>query len=350
MKYNIPTLLCYSCTSSRPSRISSCHSRTFSCHSREGGNLGKYAKFTFILLFLIVWIPAFAGMIEASAKTTNVSETKTPVKIALEWFLNPHHAPFIIAQTKGYFAAENLDVTFYPANGSQEGCRQALQGSVDFAITHEPQVLIFAAKGMPLETVAVIIPETLEVILSAIPLDKTDKALLGKTVAHGSSGAGSLTFAVMHQVLKNLNLTEDDVTIIMAKNCLVTGFIAGTIDVVFNLYRTYQLHDIKKHMTRPFFVYELKDFGVPSFASMVLVCGGAVSTEIKAKMTRALQKAVDYIHGNHDAAYECVRLYRPELDTAENKDVWPSVHPIFAKDVTKRPSTAKLTDFLKDAN
>lgn len=292
---------------------------------------------------LFSWITTSLMLLVMTASTV---VAKTPVKIALEWFLNPHHAPFIIAQTKGYFADEDLDVAFYPANGSQEGCRQALQGSVDFAITHEPQVLIMDAKGMPLETVAVIIPETLEVILSAIPLNKADKALLGKTIAHGSSGAGSLTFAVMHQVFKNLNLTEDDVTIIMAKNCLVTGFIAGNIDVVFNLYRTYQLHDIKKHMTRPFFVYELKDFGVPTFASMVLVCGATVSTEMKAKMTHALQKAVDYIHGNPDAAYECVRLYRPELDTIENKDVWPSVHPIFAKDVTKRSSTAALKDFL----
>lgn len=289
-------------------------------------------------------------MTEAATKTKNVSETKTPVKIALEWFLNPHHAPFIIAQTKGYFSDEGLDVTFYPANGSQEGCRQALQGSVDFAITHEPQVLIMDAKGMHLETVAVIIPETLEVILSAIPLNKADKALLGKTVAHGSSGAGSLTFAVMHQVLKNLGLTENDVTIIMAKNCLVTGFIAGNIDVVFNLYRTYQLHDIKKHMKRPFFVYELKDFGVPSFASMVLVCGATVPADVKLKTTRALQKAADYIHNHSDAAYECVRLYRPELDTVENKDVWPLVHPIFAKDVTPIASTAALKDFLKNKN
>jgi putative hydroxymethylpyrimidine transport system substrate-binding protein len=295
-----------------------------------------------------LWLLAMTvGVIFLPTSITTMASpsTNTPVKIALEWFLNPHHAPFIIAQTNGYFADENLDVTFYPANGSQEGCRQALQGSVDFAITHEPQVLIFAANGMPLETVAVIIPETLEVILSTIPLDQ----LKGKTVAHGSSGAGSLTFAVMHQFLKNRGLTEGDVTIIMAKNCLVTGFITGTIDVVFNLYRTYQLHDIKKHMKRPFFVHELKDFGVPSFASMVLVCGAAVPAEVRLKMTRALQKAVDFIHANPDAAYECVRRHRAELDTLENKDVWPSVRPIFAKDVTSRPSTAELKDFLADA-
>ncbi|MES2252155.1 MAG: ABC transporter substrate-binding protein [Pseudomonadota bacterium] len=310
-----------------------------------------------ILLVLLLLFSAEA--IASVDKPVPAKIAAVPVKIALEWFLNPHHAPFIIAHTNGYFAEEGLDVTFYPANGSQEGCRQAQQGSVDFAITHEPQVLILNAKGMHLKTVAVIIPETLEVILSTVPLnpltekpcekpcEKKSSPLAGKTIAHGSSGAGSLTFSVMDQFLKSQNLTEDDVTLIMAKNCLVSGFIAGQIDVVFNIYRTYQLHDIKKHMKRPFFVYELQAFGVPSFASMVLVCGATVPAEIRLKMRCALQKAVAFILENPDAAYECVRLYRPELDTTENKDVWPSVHPAFAKDVTPMPSTTALKAFLQ---
>ena len=297
---------------------------------------------------IIHWVLVLAVLFPAFAGTAKEATAITPVTIALEWFLNPHHAPLIIAHTKGYFADEGLVVTFYPANGSQEGCRQAIQGSVDFAVTHEPQVLIFNAKGMPLETVAVMIPETIEVILSATPLEKGKTSLQGKTIAHGSSGAGSLTFAVMHQFLKSQNITPDDVTVIMAKNCLVTGFIAGTIDVVFNIYRTYQLHDIKKHMKQPFYVYELKDFGVPSFASMVIACGARVTADVKNKMKHALQRAMDYIHANPEAAFDVVRRFRAELDTPENKDVWPSVYPIFAKDVTPKPATDALKDFLKE--
>lgn len=297
------------------------------------------------VLVVVIFLP-FARM--TNATTTNIDAANTPVKIALEWFLNPHHAPLIIAQTKGYFSDERLEVTFYPANGSQEGCRQAIQGSVDFAITHEPQVLIFNAKGMPLETVVVMIPETIEVILSTTLLEKGKTSLRGKTIAHGSSGAGSLTFSVMHQFLKSQHVTTNDVTVIMAKNCLVTGFIAGTIDVVFNIYRTYQMHDIKKHMKRPFYTYELNDFNVPPFASMVIACGAGVPVDIKRKMKRALQRAMDYIHANPDAAFDAVRQFRAELDTQENKDVWPSVHPIFAKDVTPNPSTNALKEFLKD--
>ncbi len=259
-------------------------------------------------------------------------ETPTPlipIKIALEWFLNPHHAPFIVADTNGYFKDEGLAITFYPANGSQEGCRQAVQGIVDFAITHEPQILIFNAKGMPIDHVATLIPETIEVVISHVPIDQ----LKGKTIAHGSSGAGSLTFAVMDQFLEHVHLKQNDVSIIMAKNCLVSGFLSGKIDAVFNIYQTYQLHDIKTHMTKPFYVHQFKDFGVPSFASTVLICSKNVQMDVRHRMQRALQKAIDFIHRFPDKAYDCVRSYRPELDTTENRDVWPLVHPIFAHDV-----------------
>ena len=279
--------------------------------------------------FIVFFLLLFSFSLTAKAASP-IPIPPIPIIVALEWFLNPHHAPFIIADTNGYFTEEGLSVTFYPANGSQEGCRQALQGTVDFAITHEPQVFIFNARGMHLDTVATVIPETLEVILSQVPLNQ----LRGKTIAHGSSGQGNLTFAVMDQFLENQKLTQKDVSIIVAKNCLVSGFLSGTIDVVFNIYKTYQLHDIRAHMTKPFFVHELKDFGVPSFASMVLVCGRAVPMDVRHRMQRALQKAVDFIHHNPDASYDCVRRYRPELDTNENQNVWPLVHPVFAKDVT----------------
>lgn len=267
-----------------------------------------------------------------------------PVRISLEWFLNPHHAPLIIAQTNGYFTDEGCDVTFHPASGSQEGCLQASHGTVEFALTHQPQVLLLAEKKIALDIVAVLIPDTLEVILSTCPLNQ----LSGKTLAHASSGSGSLTFRVMHQFLKSQNITEKDVNVMLAKHGLVSGFMAGQIDVIFNVYKTYQLHDIRKQIKKPFHVYAFKDFGIPRFASMVLVCGRDVQAELRLKIVRALQRAMDYIHQNPDQAYDKVRLYRAELDTIENKEVWPMVHPEFAKDVRAEsmPDDAALKEFL----
>ncbi|MDP3372441.1 MAG: ABC transporter substrate-binding protein [Candidatus Paracaedibacteraceae bacterium] len=336
---------------------------------RRGSSALKLFVFrVFYIASTFLWIPAFAGMTANEAEITQnkAGTTKemvkthaklspslvrakqaplTTVRIALEWFLNPHHAPLIIAQTNGYFADEGLAVNFHPASGSQEGCLQANRGTVEFAITHQPQLLLLADKGIALDIAAVLIPSTLEVILSTCPLDQ----LLGKTLAHASSGSGSLTFRIMDQFLKSQNLKEGDVNVILAKHGLVSGFMAGQIDVIFNVYKTYQLHDIKKQIKKPFYMYLFKDFNIPSFASMVLACGPAVPTNLRLKIARALQRAIDFIHKNPGEAYDKVRLYRAELDTPENKEVWPIVHPEFAKDVSPKslPDNKYLKKFLE---
>jgi putative hydroxymethylpyrimidine transport system substrate-binding protein len=312
--------------------------------------IGRFLRLVFfILLYVIPGLVAVAGTPPTPAHT---QQHLISIKVALEWFLNPHHAPFIIAQTKGYFAEEGLAVDLQPTKGSQQGCLQAYQGSVDFALTHEPQILIMAKKGIHLNAVAVLIPQTLEVVLSNIALDQnvSPQPLMGKVIAHDSCGGGNLTVAMIHQFLIHQHLTEDDVTLLLAKNAVVSGFIAGKIDVVFNVYKTYQLHDIKKHKKQPFFVYELKDFGVPAFASMVLIGSAHVPDMVREKMRLALQKAVNFIHESPAEAFDCVRAYRPELDTSENKEAWPLIHPVFSVDV--RPYDMcrdELREFLKES-
>jgi putative hydroxymethylpyrimidine transport system substrate-binding protein len=259
-------------------------------------------------------------------ENASYSEKLQSVKIALEYFLNPHHAPIIVAIQNGYFKEENLQVSLYSASGSQEGCRQAASGGADFALTHEAQMLILGEKGLNLTPIAYLIPDTLEIILSRCPLDQ----IKGKVISHSSSGAGSLTFALIHQFLKSQNLSENDVTLILGKNALVQMFLAGKVDVVFNVYKTYQLYDVQKHNSNPYYVWPLKQFGIPAFASMVMVCGDHVPADVRLKMQRALQRAIDFIHASPDKTLDLLLTYKPELDSESNKAVWPMVKDVFS--------------------
>jgi ABC-type nitrate/sulfonate/bicarbonate transport system substrate-binding protein len=252
------------------------------------------------------------------------------LKIALDWTLNPHHTPFILADVNGYFKEEGISVSFHPASSSQEGCRLAAAGAYDFACTHEAQLFFMHQKNIHLIPVAYLIPTTLEVIISRVPY----KDLKGKTLAHGSSGAGNLTHRVIASVLSSQGLTETDVTLLMAKNALMSGFLSKNIDVVFNAYKTYQIIDLECHTSEPFFVWELKEFGVPTFASLIVVAGPHVCIADRLKLERALQKAIDYIHKNPHAACAKMLNYRFELNTPENKRVWDRLYPLFADHVS----------------
>ena len=41
----------------------------------------------------------------------HVQSELTPIKIGLEWFLNPDHLPLVVALKEGYFRDAGLDVT-----------------------------------------------------------------------------------------------------------------------------------------------------------------------------------------------------------------------------------------------
>ena len=51
------------------------------------------------------------GLIAALAATAPVSaQTLTPVKVLLDWAWLPYHAPFLIAQERGYYKEAGLEV------------------------------------------------------------------------------------------------------------------------------------------------------------------------------------------------------------------------------------------------
>jgi putative hydroxymethylpyrimidine transport system substrate-binding protein len=55
------------------------------------------------------------------------------VEIALEWFLNPDHLPFLAGIEEGWFAAEGLEVTLVPPEGHYDGLAEVEAGRVAFA-------------------------------------------------------------------------------------------------------------------------------------------------------------------------------------------------------------------------
>ncbi|MCS6933335.1 MAG: ABC transporter substrate-binding protein [Acetobacteraceae bacterium] len=55
------------------------------------------------------------------------------VDVALEWFLNPDHLPFLAGIEEGWFAAEGLEVELIVPDGHYDGLAEAEAGRVAFA-------------------------------------------------------------------------------------------------------------------------------------------------------------------------------------------------------------------------
>lgn len=79
------------------------------------------------------------------------------ISLAIEWFLNPDHLPFIIAKQMGIFQKYGIDFTLIEPDQHYDGLAELKEGTIQFA-TNEPLHLIeqfnekFLSLGMFFET------------------------------------------------------------------------------------------------------------------------------------------------------------------------------------------------------
>lgn len=75
------------------------------------------------------------------------AQADTRVKFALDWIPGAVHAPFLIAQQKGYYKAEGLDVQIDPGKGSGEVVRQLASGLYDMGFPDINILMDFVARN-----------------------------------------------------------------------------------------------------------------------------------------------------------------------------------------------------------
>lgn len=63
------------------------------------------------------------------------------ISLAIEWFLNPDHLPFIVAKEMGIFKKYGIDFTLIEPDEHYDGLQQLKEGNIEFA-TNEPLHLI----------------------------------------------------------------------------------------------------------------------------------------------------------------------------------------------------------------
>jgi ABC-type nitrate/sulfonate/bicarbonate transport system substrate-binding protein len=83
---------------------------------------------------------------------------KTPGKatLVLDWSINTNHTGVYVAQAKGWFHDEGLDLDIQPAPDTGAAALLA-SGKADFAVSYQEEILQSRAGGLPLTAVAAII-------------------------------------------------------------------------------------------------------------------------------------------------------------------------------------------------
>ncbi len=173
-----------------------------------------------------------AALAVGLAAAPALAQPLTPVKVVLDWAWLPYHAPFLIAQDKGYYKEAGLDVSIEQGRGSATTALLLSQGGFDIAhlnITNAAQMI---GKGGAIKTVALYQHKTAAAFIGIKGKVKLDgpQSLKGLKIGSTPGGSDALSLRIF-TAANGMKLTDLDI-ISLDANAKTAALFGGRIDVV----------------------------------------------------------------------------------------------------------------------
>ncbi|MEM8811661.1 MAG: ABC transporter substrate-binding protein [Pseudomonadota bacterium] len=272
-----------------------------------------------------------AGLITAVLFSfgTQAAWADEKLTLLLDWFVNPDHAPIIVAQEKGYFAEAGLAVEIVPPADPSAPPRLVAADQADLAISYQPSLHQQVDQGLPLVWIGTLIETPLNtlVVLEDGPI-KSIADLKGRKVGFS---VGGFEDALLGEMLKSVGLSLDDVTLINVNFSLSPALMSGQVDAVIGAFRNFELTQLRLE-GREGLAFFPEEHGVPVYDELIFIAKTDKADDPRfAKFMAAIEKATIYLTNHPTESWELFLKAHPDLDDALNRQAWIDTLPRFAK-------------------
>jgi len=248
--------------------------------------------------------------------------------LLLDWFVNPDHGPIIVAQEKGYFAEQDLEVEVIAPADPSDPPKLVAAGRAELAISYQPQLHLQVHEGLPLKRVGTLVATPLNclLVLEDGPIE-TPADLRGKKIGFS---VGGVEEAVLQSVLGTHGVGLDDVELVNVNFSLSPSLMSGQVDAVIGAFRNFELNqmDIEGVAGKCFFVEEE---GLPPYDELIYVANpDKMDADMIARFLAATEKATQYIVNHPEDSWEIFSATSTELQDELNDRAWDDTIPRFA--------------------
>lgn len=258
------------------------------------------------------------------------SQDSKKLTIILDWFPNPDHAPLIVAQEKGFFKEQGIQVELIGPADPNDPPKLVAAGKADIGITYEPQFMQQVDQGLPLIAIGTLIDKPLNclVTLKESGINSLSK-LKNKRIG---SSIGGLTGIMLTKMLTEKGLSQKDIELINVRYNLTQALLSRRVDAVTGMNRNFEVPQLEltDHQVNVFFPEE---HGIPNYSELIFIIHQAHVRDPRIpRFLAALKKAVAYLDTHQQPSWQAFIKKYPEANNAVNKEAWLQTIPYFAED------------------
>lgn len=228
-------------------------------------------------------------------------------EVILDWYPNAMHTFLYVAQEKGYFAEEGLNVTLTPPAGFSDALSFPVAGRAQVGLYYMSDLVnAYVNEGMPVQIIGAITQTSLNVLASLTESGiETPEQIKGKTV--GYTGGSGLE-AKIRTLTSQVGLADTDYELIDIGFDIITALTTKNVDVVGGGMVNSEIIELE-HAGFDVSFWNWEDFGVPQEYNTVFLTGQAQyneDPELFAAFLRACKKGFDDVKADPEAALELI--------------------------------------------
>lgn len=284
-----------------------------------------------------------------SVATTGAAHAADKLTVMLEWFVNPDHAPLVVAKELGLFGEAGLEVELVPPADPSIVPRAVASGKAEIGIHYQPNLYLDHDAGVSLVRFGTLVETPLNTltVLADGPIREL-KDLEGRKIGFSVSGFED---AIISRMLGNAGVDKSKIELVNVNFALSPSLISGQVDATIGGYRNFELTQMKLegHEGRAFFPEE---HGIPVYDELVFITRPELAGDDRLRrFLAAVEKGAIHLTNHPEDGWKLFIKAHPDLDDELNRQAWIDTLPRFAKrpSALDRARYARFGAFLEES-
>lgn len=244
--------------------------------------------------------------------------------LMLDWYLSPQHAALIVAQERGFFAAQGLEVELQTPADPSIAIKLLAAGEVDLALTRQPLLHLHAHDGAPITRIGTLFETPLTAVIVAGTQHSEDNHAYLAGLHYGFSTREGRDAVLERLLPRSVQQIDDFMHPENVRFAAASALREAQVDAIADGYFHFlppQLatEGIATH------VIQYHDIDIPRHDGLIILANSDTATRRAPTWSRlmiALEEASYWIIDNPDAAWSLLATTYPAVDNAINAAAW----------------------------